>query len=534
MVRWWEKIGGDAAQGALPAAALPGVALAAVAAALILTLATTSTKLFVASAGGAVLRGQLADAPTNPPLSITMFRSEVDPLSLRAVDDDIRRIVSHRAPTLGRGTFTVLSAGVEVLRPGGGTAVNVQPASRTGFVDHVRPLQRVGGEGVWLADTTAKELGVRAGQTILIRNPGLPPVRTRVAGVYRDLAREPPTQYWGTLFPDIYPNSVTEVEPSPLLLAAPQTLGEIGKAIDVVARLEWDFSLPAGPLTLEEVEEAADGIQLANADLSTSAAFRLATPTTSLQGFLDSARGTQAALSVSVKAISLSGRALALGLAAAVGFYMVRRRRSEFMVLAAQGVGSVRLGARAMAEAALPMALGGVAGWELALVLGRHFNPSPAVSAVVVRAAGWEAGLMLGAGLLLIGVATVLVARHETQERIGRIPGVLTRPLLWEALALLLAGAAFYEVTVRGGATVEGNDRVPRVDRLLMLFPLLFIGGLAGLASRGLGRLLADRLTSFGRLPPVLFLALRRLTAAPAWRCCCSPPRRCRSGCSPR
>lgn len=56
----------------------PGVALAVVAAALILTLATTSTKLFVASAGWAVLRGQLADAPTNPPLSFTMFRSEVD------------------------------------------------------------------------------------------------------------------------------------------------------------------------------------------------------------------------------------------------------------------------------------------------------------------------------------------------------------------------------------------------------------------------------------------------------------------------
>jgi putative ABC transport system permease protein len=72
-----------------------------------------------------------------------------------------------------------------------------------------------------------------------------------------------------------------------------------------------------------------------------------------------------------------------------------------------------------------------------------------------------------------------------------------------------------YEVTIRGGATVQGNDQAPRVDRLLLLFPLLFIGGLAGLASRGLGRLLAGRLTSFGRLPPVLFLALRRLAAAP-------------------
>jgi putative ABC transport system permease protein len=493
----------------------PGVALAAVAAALILTLTTTSTKLFVAAAGEAVLRQQLADAPTDPPLSINLFNSEVDPSSLRAADDDMQRIVLPRAPRLGRGVLTVLGVGVDVLRPDRRKVAHVQLASRTGFADHVRPLQRLGGEGVWLTDTTARELGVRAGQTILIRNPRVPPVRARVAGIYRDLAHEPPARYWGTLFPDIYPNPITETEPPPLLLAAPQTLGEIGKAIHLVTRFEWDFYLPAGSLTLEDVAELTHGIQLVDAALSTSAVFQNATLTTPLPAFLDNARGIQTALSAPVEAVSLSGRALALGLAAAVGFYMVRRRRSEFMVLAAQGVGGARLGVRAMAEAVLPVVLGGLAGWELALVLGRHLNPSPVVSAAVVRAAAWEVGLMLAAGLLLIGVATVLVSRYETRERVGRIPGVFTWPLLWEALALLLAGAALYEVTIRGGATVQGNGQIPRVDWLLMLFPLLLIGGLAGLAGRAAGRVLADRLTSFGRLPPVLFLALRRLAAAP-------------------
>jgi hypothetical protein len=33
---------------------------------------------------------------------------------------------------------------VEVLRPGGHRAAHVQLATRIGFVDHVRPLQRVG------------------------------------------------------------------------------------------------------------------------------------------------------------------------------------------------------------------------------------------------------------------------------------------------------------------------------------------------------------------------------------------------------
>jgi putative ABC transport system permease protein len=492
----------------------PGVAVAAVVAALILTLATTSTRLFIASTGEAVLRQQLDGAPTDPPLSVTVFASYLRSDSLVDLDRSLQQTVSERAPGLGHGVFTVLGDQLDVVQPGSRRASSVQPASRAGFLEHVRPLQRAGGKGVWLSDNTAEELGLRAGQTVLLRHSPWPPVRVRVAGIYRDLAREPPAPYWGTLLPAILPDTVHDKVPPALLLADLGTLGAIGSPTQLVARLYWDFYLPDRP-TLERVSGLTDGVERVKAALLGRISFSNGTVTSPLAGFLAEARRAQAAVSGPVEAMSLSGRALALALAAAVGFYMVRRRRGEFMVMSAQGVGGVRLGARAMVEAALPMALGGLAGWGLALLLARRFGPSAVVPPEVARAAAREAGLTLAAGLLVLGAATWLVSRHETHERVGRIPGVLTRPLLWEVLALLLAAAALYEVTIRRGAVLAGRDQIPRVDRLLVLFPLLFIGGLAGLISRGLGRLPAGRMTRFGRLPPPLFLALRRLVAAP-------------------
>jgi putative ABC transport system permease protein len=492
----------------------PGVAVAAVVAALILTLATTSTRLFIASTGEAVLRQQLDGAPTDPPLSVTVFASYLRSDSLVDLDRSLQQIVSERAPGLGHGVFTVLGGPLDVVQPGSRRASSVQPASREGFLEHIHPLQRAGGKGVWLSDNTAEELGLRAGQTVLLRHSPWPPVRVRVAGIYRDLAREPPAPYWGTLLPAILPDTVHDKVPPPLLLADLGTLGAIGSPTQLVASLYWDFYLPDRP-TLERVSGLTDGVERVKAALLGSISFSNGTVTSPLAGFLAEARRAQAAVSGPVEAMSLSGRALALALTAAVGFYMVRRRRGEFMVMSAQGVGGVRLGARAMVEAALPMALGGLAGWGLALLLARRFGPSAVVPPEVARAAAREAGLTLAAGLLVLGAATWLVSRHETHERVGRIPGVLTRPLLWEVLALLLAAAALYEVTIRRGAVLAGGDQIPRVDRLLVLFPLLFIGGLAGLAGRGLGRLPAGRMTRFGRLPPPLFLALRRLVAAP-------------------
>ena len=57
----------------------------------------------------------------------------------------------------------------------------------------------------------------------------------------------------------------------------------------------------------------------------------------------------------------------------------------------------------------------------------------------------------------------------------------------------MLAAAALYELQTRDARPVEVKGRPARVDRLLVLFPLLLIAGLAGLAIRVAARLVARR-----------------------------------------
>jgi putative ABC transport system permease protein len=132
-----------------------------------------------------------------------------------------------------------------------------------------------------------------------------------------------------------------------------------------------------------------------------------------------------------------------------------------------------------------------------------------------MAAARREVVVALLAGLLLFGLVTWIAVRSEERERTGRFGQVLARPW-WEALVLALA-AALGELQTRGGGPVVSEGQPAQVDRLV-LFPLLLIAGLAGLATRGAARLVTRRrpalsAASAARAAP--FLALRRLVAAP-------------------
>jgi len=219
-----------------------------------------------------------------------------------------------------------------------------------------------------------------------------------------------------------------------------------------------------------------------------------------------------------VKSITLAGQFLAMVLVAAAGVFAVRRRRAEVMVLIAQGVGGLPIGARSIVEAALPLAVGGALGYLAALGLAGTVNPVRELQPQALAAARGEVVVALAAGLLLFGLVTWVVVRSQELERTGRLRQVLARPL-WEALVLVLAAAALYELQTRGAGPVEVQGRPARVDRLLVLFPLLLIAGLAGVATRGAAGLVARRgrpaLTSASGARPAPFLALRRLVAAP-------------------
>jgi putative ABC transport system permease protein len=511
------------------------VALAIAGAALVLVAVTVSTRLFLPAAGDAALQQDLGQIGGVPALSVVMF-SSLGPNELEGLSGQVERVVAGRAPRLGEPVRTLLGPPVPVAaegpegsgEPQGGAPVNraaqVQLAARDGFAGHVRRLATAQGtaaaDGVWVPRSVATALRLRPGQVVVIGTAPL--VRARVAGIYQDLTDgdRPLDPFWSPLSGAMAVQQADQ-PPPPLLLAEPEPLAELGRQLAVSARLEWDFYLPPGRLTVPAVETLVPQIDRVRLDISdplSLLAARQATASSPLATAVASAHTTELALTGPVEAISVTGRILALALLAAAGLYGVKRRRGEVLLLTAQGVGGAQLAARSVMEAVLPLLAGGALGWALAVGLAGVLTPTSEPQPQALAAANREVVVVLAVGLLLLAAVTWASVRAEERERSRAAFRELLAKPLWEALVLVLAAAALYELQTRGGRPVQVAGQPAQVDRFLVLFPLLLIAGLAGLAARGAGRLLANgtRPIRAGARPrPAAFLAVRRLAAAP-------------------
>jgi putative ABC transport system permease protein len=510
------------------------VALAIAGAALVLVAVTVSTRLFLPAAGDAALQQDLGQIGGVPALSVVMF-SSLGPNELEGLSVQVERVVAGRAPRLGEPVRPLLGPPVPVAaarpegsgEPQGGAPVNraaqVQLAARDGFAGHVHRLATAQGtataDGVWVPRSVATALRLRPGQVVVIGTAPL--VRARVAGIYQDLTDgdRPLDPFWSPLSGAMAVQQADQ-PPPPLLLAEPEPLAELGRQLAVSARLEWDFYLPPGRLTVPAVETLVPQIDRVRLDISdplSLLAARQATASSPLATSVARAHTTEVALTGPVETISVTGRILALALLAAAGLYGVKRRRGEVLLLTAQGVGGAQLAARSVVEAVLPLLAGGALGWALAVGLAGVLTPTSEPQPQALAAANREVVVVLAVGLLLLAAVTWGSVRAEEREGPGRFREVLARPL-WEALVLVLAAAALYELQTRGGQPVRVPGEPARVDRFLVLFPLLLIAGLAGLAARGAGRLLAGAtrpIRASNRPSPAAFLAVRRLAAAP-------------------
>jgi putative ABC transport system permease protein len=350
-------------------------------------------------------------------------------------------------------------------------------------------------------------------------------VRVRVVGVYRDLATsdQPLDRFWSPLGKVIYTLDQEErITPPGLVLVDPDRFLELTRRLESPGQLEWDFYPESDRLTLPEADRLAAQIQAVQGTTgdpwAEQTGLTRVTTATPITDVVRRAHATLAALTGPVESISLTGRLLALALVAAAAVFAVRRRRGEVSVLIAHGVGGLPIGARSMVEAALPLAAGGALGYLVALGLAGPLDPVPGLQPQATVAVQREVALAMAAGLLLFGLVTWIAVRSEERERARRFGQVLATPW-WEVLALALAAAALYELRTRGGAPVQVEGEPAQVDRLLVLFPLLAIAGLAGLATRAAARLLTRRarppLTAASAARPAPVLALRRLVAAP-------------------
>ena len=284
----------------------------------------------------------------------------------------------------------------------------------------------------------------------------------------------------------------------------------------------WTFAIEPGAdrtLTLDLAAELADGIERFERDAGdprTPLGTVLSNPTVAdqvTQAVRDAQDGL-ATVTPPVQTLALTGQLVALFGMMAAGVYGVRRRRIEMRYLDAKGITRRSLWSRSAVEAVLPVAVGGALGWTVTWWTIQRFGPAAAIEATAVRTSIRLAAIACVVAVLIVATVTALAAArqaHETVEATGRSRGPA---VWWEIPLLVLAAAALYEISTRGTSAVSSVGGQVQVDRLLLLFPVLFMAGCAGLVVRAFGRALL-LLRGSGSWPVPVYLASRRVSTAP-------------------
>lgn len=502
----------------------PAVLLAVAGACLVLGVAAAVPALFLSSAGNAAFDRQVesqCDTQVGPRFGDLLTPEPGDAERFagveRSVEESARRYGVVRRPVLtlhgnggGPGGFTVTGAA------GPATAPAVTLLSRTGVLDAVEVLTRADAPGLWLSDNTAEVLRVRAGDTVLLRADRGGQVPVPVGGTFRDQRRTPPDPYWCSNTRLAYaPGFFSEYTPPALALADRAVVEDLGRRLDLGLYAVWELPLRDG-VRLPEARALAAVLPAAtsarDADTTGRAPQPSSVPDRSLERLIERSGAVVDALGPAVVPIATAGIGVALALVAAAGSLWVDRRRREVVLLSTRGVGPAALGVKAALEMAAPAVLGALLGAAVAAALVSLLGPSQLLDPAALRGAAAPAG---AAGLgSIVALATVAAVRSRrlTERPLGGAPG-RARLVPWE-LAFLAAAYVVWRDALDSPRIATGA--VAAVDLRLLVFPLLALLGVTGLALRVTSAGLPGLRRWGSRRRPPVYLATRRVTGAPS------------------
>jgi putative ABC transport system permease protein len=522
----------------------PAVLLAVLAAGLILGAAAAATPLFLSSAANAALTRQIQErCPPTVGLQVRTNGALGGPVSadeaartpglggatawpagreLLAIRERTVRQAGSLMPHLGPPVLAMSGPQLQLTGSGQGRSSGGRLLYRDGFEGQIRKLDAAPGvSGVWLPRETAAQLGLRPGARVSLSLTSRS-TTTRVAGTYRELHRLPPTRYWCAMGDRIYPPGFAEDPPPPPVLADRATFTAISRRLqENHVDFAWDLE-PVRGITLADARQAARGLPdvepalvrpgggfFQSTTLISRSAPGVVHTRTELPFLVQRSQAIVAAVGGAIGPVAVAGTGVALLLVAAAGSYWVDRRRVEVALLAARGVGPLAIAAKASLEMLLWLVLGGMLGWLAAVGLVRLLGPSDLLDPSATPAALGRTIVALAAGLALLGLVAGLRARAMTERGIGVRPGGLAR-VPWELAVLALAALAFRRLASQGPPVATGTEP-PRIDLLLLAFPMLFLAGAVGLAVRLLGPLVARLRTAGSAWPHAAYLAARRV-----------------------
>jgi putative ABC transport system permease protein len=514
----------------------------------LLTALTAAASPFVATAVGSEALGNRLDelSPYTTGLQIDEqltafdFRGTAAIVKAEAVRAEAAKTLAARLQGVGSPVLTDETGIMYAHTPLGDQSVRLM--SRTDALAHVKVLAQTSGQGVYIADLTAKAAHLKPGGKLVFATGGFAGngkpanIVLRVKGIYRALSSSGETAYWSNLFQDIYPATPDDPTPPPYVFMSPHAflkavrlagVGASGSAVGAVSgpHSQSIVEFPVNPhgLTLSEARRLERQFTAVQRTIRRSAIGRKlgcsgsyqgpCTTVSSLSAAVLLANANVAAVKVPVSLLSDAGTAIALAVAAAAGSFLVRRRRGEVALAYARGEHVAAFAGRTAVEVFGPMLLGGLAGFGLALGLTGLFAPAGSTDAVTLHAGALHAAVAVAIAIaLLVGAAAAAFLRlYDTGSR--SLPWL--RWLPWELPVLGVAIYLLVKITSGGGLSGSSSSGAAHPTLAVFVFPLLFVAAVAGLVARGarlvLG-LVAARAARTRSIP--LYLAVRRLAAA--------------------
>jgi putative ABC transport system permease protein len=468
-------------------------------------------------------------------------------IDLRGVLPEVRDLAARHGLDLVRHARYVQPLAIAA----GDQPLQAQLLARDGAFEHLRPTAGGGTAGAWVPDDLARRYGVQPGGVLTVDTPSgrrqLP-----VAATYLRLG-DPLDGYWCSQRRWIVPNPLSAApELATIVVSAGLMDSLVGTEADLAMVTEDVLQVTsASPArTGTQAAEHARRIQAAGVELLPAVAGKFKIEDRSV---LQTKTGPRAHRAVAESLLPLSGVTLLVGLGAVVGLgrQWVQRRAAEVRLLWVRGAAPAVLGVKAVLELVLPLAVGTAAGWfaaQRAVPLwapAAQLDPWAPTLAAVAAAAGWLIGIVVlgfAVGARVRGIYQPRSRPEPGRTGLGRSglghsglghaglgygsshagpgqprpgSGRLARGLRWVPWELVAAGAAVlsYLRLRRGAVAVDPSSLLPVVDAFALLFPLLCLAVVVGVAVRlaAVAQRAGHRLRGW-RVPAALW-AVRRLAA---------------------
>jgi hypothetical protein len=494
----------------------PTLLLTVAAVALVLGLAASVGPLFLASTSSAVVQEDLTEGcPTASGLRVTS-RGTLHPSDQFGPIGE--RDAALRAAVAGIAHLqsTQLTAvGPQLAVDTDGPDINVRLTYRSSLLDHIDPVDDAGGDGVWIPERAAGELGIGAGDPLVVRSPSAAET-LRVRGVYRDIVLPLPPE-WCAQQRTVYPAGTGEA-PDRLLVADRATYARLESALTTNAsRLIWETSVDRAGLTLPEADRTSAALadvatELRDHSSETSALVAPFATQLYLPDYVRVWHETRDEVREGVVPVVFTALAIALLFVVSLARSWVEQRRTTVELLLQRGVAPAWLGTMALLELALPMLVFGTLGGVVGALAVRALGPSPLLDAHSVASGIGLAYALAAIGLVLATATVVGAARRIEQDRARlRVTAVAATA---EVGVLVAAGLVYARMIDHDRALAARQGGAPRVDVLHLLFPILLVIGAGAVVVRLLVLLLPILRRAGARWPVAVVLGLRRLAGS--------------------